>query len=173
MAVAFLGLGSNCFARKKNLLRVIGELNRYNIQVKKCSSIYETPFQGVPEILGIPLGIKLPPVANCVVEVETDYSPYDLLKRILRIEKRIGRIRIHFVKNFPRKVDIDILFYDDMIINHKMLKIPHPQVHKRLFVLVPLAEIAPNFYHPVLNKSIRELLTDLKKNGEKNWPRII
>ena len=123
------------------------------------SNIYETS----------PVGyISQPNFYNLVVEIETVYSPERLFKELMKIEKKLKRLRIK--KNGPRTIDLDVLFYNNRIIKSKELIIPHPRLHKRAFVLVPLNEIAPNFVHQILKKSVSQLLEVQK--GTK-FPRTL
>lgn len=102
---------------------------------------------------------------NGAVSVKTDLEPDELLDRILKIEKGLGRTRDR--PWGPRTIDIDILFYEDRAFESERLKIPHPELHKRAFVLVPLSEIAGELIHPILNKSISELLRALDYHNER------
>jgi len=171
-ARVFLSLGSNLANRLLNINRAIRLLNHNEIKVTRISPFYETKPVGNRSIFG--LGII--PTAkidflNCVVETFTDYSPEKLLLTILKIEKVLGRRRIPGLRNFPRTIDIDILFYDDKIINQTMLKIPHPRISERAFVIVPLADLVPNLIHPVLNQTIQELQARVDKKGVKLWQK--
>ncbi len=150
MARVFLGIGSN-IKKEKNLRKCIALLKK-KFSVKKISSVYETK----------PVGYENQDnFYNMVVEIETDLSPEKFLDVLMGIEKMLGRVRTK--KNFPRTIDLDILFYEDRIIESKNLVIPHPRLHERAFVLVPLNEIAPDFVHPVLKKRIGLLLDELSK----------
>ena len=113
----------------------------------RASKIYETEPVGGP-----PQGKYL----NAVWEIETDLAAEVLLKELLKIENEMGRVRT--VKNSPRPIDLDILFYGHEIIKKPGLEIPHPRLHERWFVLKPLADLAPDFVHPVMRKTIKELL---------------
>lgn len=111
------------------------------------SSIYETEPWGID---------NQNTYLNQVISVETELSPYQLLNNIHKIEKELGRVReIHFG---PRTIDIDILYYGNLILDTKNLKIPHPHIQKRRFILVPLSEIIPEMPHPFLKKTSQELL---------------
>lgn len=143
----FLGLGSNIGDRKKFLQKAIVLLEKQNIQVLQKSSVYETqPVGALPQ----------PDFLNMVIQISTDLSPEDLLTICLDIEQKLGRIRD--TRFGPRTIDLDILLYGDRILRSNFLAIPHPHMLERKFVLIPLAEIAPDFFHPVLQKPIREFL---------------
>jgi len=140
----FLGFGSNTGDRFENLK---GALKYFDIT--RVSSIYETS----------PVGdIHQRDFLNCVAEIRTKLLPKDLLKEIKAIERKLGRKP--GPRWGPRVIDIDILFYHYRIINEPELVIPHPRLHERLFVLIPLAEIEPEFTHPVLKKSIKQLVKE-------------
>ncbi len=136
MKVCYLGLGSNLGNRLSYLEKAIEMIKKLPLtQVKKISSIYETE----------PVGFKPQDYfLNCVVEISTDLSPHELLKKLQEIERLLGRNREKEIRWGPRTIDIDILFYGDLKIDTQDLKIPHPQVFKREFVLKPLREIAPH-----------------------------
>lgn len=155
----YIGLGSNLGNRLENIRKAIELMKEQGIEIVKESSIYETEPMGYKE-----QGWFL----NSVVKGKTELSPKTLWKRLEKIEKLMGRERE--IKWGPRIIDLDILFYGDKILNGKELQIPHSELHKRRFVLVPLEEIAPELVHPVLNKSIRELLGELKDNSEVRLP---
>ncbi|HET9588690.1 MAG TPA: 2-amino-4-hydroxy-6-hydroxymethyldihydropteridine diphosphokinase [Anaerolineales bacterium] len=142
----YLALGSNLGDRLANLKRAIAALSP-QMEVKAKSHVYETPpwgFEDQPKFL------------NQVIQVNTYLAPEPLLKHLKRLEVTLGR-KATF-PNGPRLIDIDILFYDDLVLNTPSLEIPHPRLHERGFVLLPLADIAPDWVHPVLKKSVGELL---------------
>lgn len=145
MIKVFIGIGSNLGNKEENIRKAI-ELTKEKCKILKISSLYETE----------PVGYKEQDwFLNCAVEIVTELNPHELLKFLLLIEKILGRIRT--IKNSPRTIDLDILFYGDKIINENNLIVPHPRLHERLFVLEPLKEICPHFIHPVFNKSVNEL----------------
>ena len=148
---AYLALGSNLGNRLSNLKNAISNLTP-QMNVKKKSLVYETPPWGYAD---------QPAFLNQVVMVETYMEPENLLNHLKRLETVLGREPSF--ENGPRVIDIDILFYDDVIINSPPLVIPHPRLHHRGFVLVPLNDIAPDLVHPVLGKPISELLLDVER----------
>ena len=148
----FLGLGTNLGDRKSNLRKAVAKIEEHIGKIVESSSVYETE----------PWGFEAETdFFNMVVRVETNLSPSDLLKEIHLIESSLGREREQD-RYSSRIIDIDILFYGDTVSAEKGLKIPHRLLHERKFVLVPLCEIAPEFIHPVLLKSIRTLLDECR-----------
>ncbi len=147
MAKAYLLLGGNLGDREKMLKTAVNQLSGSSGHILTSSGIYETQPWGNP---GQPLFL------NQVVCLDTHLSPEGLLDEIHAIESGMGRKRDG--KSYqPRVIDIDILFYDHLVLNTDRLTIPHPLLHTRAFALVPLMEIAPGMIHPVLNRSIEEL----------------
>ena len=147
MNTAYLLTGSNMGERERNLYKAYALINERCGTVVKTSSLYETAAWGKED---------QPAFFNQALEINTALVPRKLLKEILDIEKKIGRIREE--KYGPRIIDIDILLFNDEILDEKGLKIPHPELQNRRFALCPLAEIAGNIVHPVLKKDINELL---------------
>lgn len=147
MNKAYLLTGGNMGKRQENLAMAYNYVDQQCGRVINASSIYETEAWGKND---------QPSFLNQVLEIQTNLTPRQLLKKILLIEKQIGRVREE--KYGPRIIDIDILLFNDDIHNYPSLKIPHPELPNRRFVLVPLAEIAPEFIHPVFKKTITELL---------------
>ena len=156
MTRTFLGLGSDTGDRIKNLSDALAHIEKSIGKTIRSSSVYET------EPWGFESEMKF---LNQVVEVETELNPSGLLGRILRIEAEMGRLRDRTGYS-SRIIDVDILFYKDEIIDYASLQIPHPRLHERKFVLVPLNEIAPDLIHPVYNKKICILLKECKDESE-------
>ena len=152
MTIVHIGIGSNLGNREENCKKAIGLLLEKGITVTRMSSMIETEPWGVTDQQKF---------INTAVEAHTDMGPEELLATLKKIEFAMGRLPS--AKWGPRLVDLDILFYDDLVINTDNLEIPHPYIKDRDFVLKPLAEIAPEKMHPVLKKSVRELLEDLEK----------
>ena len=147
MRTVYLGLGSNVGDRGKNLAEAIERLAGLGLRIGRVSSIYETE----------PVGFAAQRwFLNLVVEAETDLFPMQLLARTLKIERLLGRVRT--IKNGPRTIDIDILFYGKIVIRSAALEVPHPRLAERRFVLAPLAELAPDLRHPLTHRSVREML---------------
>jgi 2-amino-4-hydroxy-6-hydroxymethyldihydropteridine diphosphokinase len=156
----YLSLGSNVGEREAHLHEAIRRLGSEG-RVVAVSSIYETEpveFADQPWFL------------NCIVALETDATPEQLIAGLLRIERDMGRQRVQ--KKGPRTIDLDVVLFGDLILDSPGLTIPHPAMHERRFVLEPLAEIAPDVRHPVLNKTVRELLAELTAGQEVRKRKI-
>jgi 2-amino-4-hydroxy-6-hydroxymethyldihydropteridine diphosphokinase len=153
-ATVFICLGTNIGDRGQNLAQALQHLKAY-IAIEAASSVYETQ----------PVGFDDQPwFLNMVVKGATALSPRGLLAGLWSIEQSMGRQRT--IKQGPRIIDLDILFYSDKIINEEGLIIPHPEIQSRGFVLVPLNEIAPEFIHPGLAQNIRSLFADLRQDKQ-------
>jgi 2-amino-4-hydroxy-6-hydroxymethyldihydropteridine diphosphokinase len=150
---ALLSLGSNLDDRAANIELAIQRLEAFGKVIAR-SSLYETE----------PMEMKNQAwFLNCVIALETTMTPQQLLATALSIEQSMGRQRL--VPKGPRVIDIDILFFGELIENSATLTLPHPALHRRRFVLSPLAEIDPDFKHPVLKKTIRQMLDSLPPDG--------
>lgn len=149
----YLSLGTNLGDRVANLRQAIASLSP-QMRVKKKSKVYETPPWGYTEQEAF---------LNQVVMVTTYLEPEQLLKHIKRLEVALGR-KASF-RYGPRLIDLDILFFDDLILETPALTIPHPHVHERGFVLVPMMDIAPDHVHPVMQKSICEMIALCSTEG--------
>jgi 2-amino-4-hydroxy-6-hydroxymethyldihydropteridine diphosphokinase len=155
---AFIGIGTNLGDRAANYREAIQRISALpGTRVVRQSSIYET--EPVGEVKG--------PFLNGVIEVEVELGPDALMRRLLGIERLMGRKRVRGRKPArgkyrPRIIDLDLLFFDNEIIDTRTLKVPHPRVQERRFVLAPMSELAPALIHPKLNSSISEMLAALK-----------
>jgi len=153
----YLALGSNLGDRLANLKQAIDSLTP-QMEVKAKSSVYET----------LPWGYEdQPKFLNQVVKAKTYLDPEPLLKHLKRLEVALGR-QASF-PNGPRLIDMDILFYDDLILNTSSLVIPHPRLHERGFVLLPLMELSPDLVHPLIKKSVREMVAGCDVGGIKKF----
>lgn len=161
MKTVYLSLGSNVGERDKNLATAIDALSNHGVRVTRQSSIYETE----------PVDIERQQwFLNCVVEAETEFMPRQLLHALREIENAMGRRRL--VRRGPRVIDLDILLFGSSTIQAPDLEVPHPRMMERRFVLVPLAEIAPEVRHPAANKNIAELLAGTgDKSTVRVWPK--
>ncbi|NUM50094.1 MAG: 2-amino-4-hydroxy-6-hydroxymethyldihydropteridine diphosphokinase [Flavobacteriales bacterium] len=149
--IAFIQLGSNLGNRLDFITLAKEEIEKVGINIIQSSSIYETDAWGET---------NQAPFLNSVIKAECIFSPFDLLKKLFEIEILFGRNRNIENKWNERVIDLDILFYNNVIIKNKELTIPHPHLQNRKFVLIPLNEIAPNYVHPSLGKNISQLLSE-------------
>ncbi|MGB2630852.1 MAG: 2-amino-4-hydroxy-6-hydroxymethyldihydropteridine diphosphokinase [Candidatus Omnitrophota bacterium] len=155
MAIIFAGIGSNIGDKKANLDEAIKRLEEEEeIRITAKSSFYETRPVGGP---------RQEDYLNGVIKIETSLSPESCLVVFKAIEKDMGRVPAG--RSHPRAIDLDILFYEDLVMETGELAIPHPRLQERYFVLRGLAEIAPDAVHPVLGKTVRELYEGILDNG--------
>ena len=156
MARIVLSLGSNIEPREKLLKKAIAEIADWSESALKVSNMYSTE----------PVGFRSEKdFLNLAVLFETSCSPAELLAKIHAVESKMGRIRTPG-RVEDRIIDMDILFYDDLILNTDELSIPHPRLHERSFVLTPLLDIVPDLVHPILHKTIWELYDECKDLSE-------
>lgn len=152
MKISYISLGSNLGDRQINIQSALNQIDKRVGNIISISKLYENPS----------IGFKGDMFYNCCIGLKTILSPKELLNELLIIEKEGGRIRINKVGYFSRSIDLDILLYEDQIINTKDLKVPHPKLHERQFVVKPLLDIAKGKIHPIFKKSITEIAEDLK-----------
>jgi 2-amino-4-hydroxy-6-hydroxymethyldihydropteridine diphosphokinase len=155
MRTAHLLIGGNLGNRKENLSKAISLINEQCGSLTRSSSIYETEAWG---------NTDQPSFLNQALEISTSLNARQLMRKVLKIEEEMGRVRKE--KLGPRIIDIDILLFENEIHDLRFLKIPHPEMQNRRFVLVPLAEINSTLQHPVLKKTIAELLEECPDNLE-------
>ncbi len=146
---AFIGVGSNLGDRVANINESIDKLLELpETRIVRLSSFYESEPHGDAKTWFV----------NAVMEIETEFKSTDFLKKLKEIEKAMGRKRVRGKKWGSRIIDLDILFFDQEISNTRTLKLPHPRIAERRFVLLPLAEVAPQLNHPVLSQTISQIL---------------
>ncbi len=150
-----LSLGSNQGNRHENIKQAIASIHHEVATVVKVSSLYESDSWG----------FESDSFYNCAVSVHTNLTPVKLIKKILKLEKKLGRIRTESSTYLPRIIDIDIIAYGEEVVQLELLEVPHNQLQNRLFVLLPLSEIVSDWMHPITNKSISELLTECTDTG--------
>jgi 2-amino-4-hydroxy-6-hydroxymethyldihydropteridine diphosphokinase len=157
MTTVYLALGTNLGDRPANLQAAVAALPTAVTMLAE-SPVYETPPWGFAD---------QPAFLNMVLKGETHLAPLALLAFLKKLETRLGRTPS--LRYGPRKIDIDILFYDDLVLDTPELTIPHPNLHERSFVLVPLADLAAELVHPVFGKPIREYLAVVDTTGVKRY----
>jgi 2-amino-4-hydroxy-6-hydroxymethyldihydropteridine diphosphokinase len=154
MRRVYIGIGSNMGDREFLIRKAVESLRLLpQTNVSRVSSLYDTDPVGETD---------QPPFLNAVAWIETELLPRDLLWQMLLIEKRMGRVRSR--RWGPRPIDLDLLFYDDEVIEEPDLQVPHPEAHRRAFVLLPLVELDPNFRHPVTGETVRRMIQKLPPN---------
>ena len=149
----YIALGTNIGDRAENMQQALKELESI-MQVEERSPIYETPPWGL---------VDQPDFLNQVVRGETELSPVELIKALKEIEAEMGRVPT--IRYGPRLIDLDLLFYDDLVFETEKLSIPHPRMRGRAFVLVPLADLAPEIIHPVYGETVIEMLAEVDPAG--------
>jgi 2-amino-4-hydroxy-6-hydroxymethyldihydropteridine diphosphokinase len=153
VVTAYISLGSNIGNREIALRRALELIGERAGHVTAISSFHETQ----------PVGyIDQPMFVNAAAKIETRLAPEELMKTMLAIERELGRDRAASIPKGPRTIDLDLLLYNDLIIDSPQLTVPHPAMHQRRFVLEPLVEIAPDAFHPVLKRSAASLLGELR-----------
>jgi 2-amino-4-hydroxy-6-hydroxymethyldihydropteridine diphosphokinase len=160
MHTIYLALGTNLGDRMENLRRAIAALPP-TVRVTALSSVYETPPWGYTD---------QPAFLNMALAGETESEPLALISFLKKLETDLGREKTF--RNGPRLIDMDILFYDNLVFDQSDLVIPHPRLHERAFVLVPLNDIAPELVHPVLNRTVRDLLKGVDAKGVNLYGRL-
>jgi len=160
MPTTYLALGTNLGDRMDNLRRAVASLPPI-VRVTALSPAYETPPWGYAD---------QPAFLNMALAGETDLEPLALIAFLKKLETELGREKTF--RNGPRLIDMDILFYDDIVFKQADLVIPHPRLHERAFVLVPLNDIAPDLIHPELGRAVRDMLKDVDTKGVDYYGRL-
>ena len=154
MPQVIIAFGSNMGNKEQNIKTALEKMKARGLNIIKVSTIIETEPYGYED---------QDTFLNGACIADTNLSPQEVLKELLAIEQEMGRVRkIHWG---PRNIDLDIIFYENIIVDEDNLKIPHPNAHNRSFVLGPICEISPSFLHPIYNKSVKELYEELKKQN--------
>lgn len=157
MKVAYLCLGGNLGDRELAIKEAIAKIKLEAGEVSAVSKIYETEAWGVTNQNAY---------LNCCVELKTEFDPERLINILLKIEHDLGRERNLYHTYEPRIIDIDVLFYEQVVLEFNHLTVPHPRLHLRKFVLIPLNDIASHFSHPVFKKNVMALLNECPDTGE-------
>jgi len=157
MARCFIGLGSNLGDKLLNIKRAVELLSKEDgVSLLEVSPLYCTSPVGPQDQDWF---------INCVSSIESKLEPLGLLKAVLGVEEKLGRVRERTWG--PRTIDLDVLFYDNLVLSSSELTIPHPEAHKRAFVLIPLRDLAPDLVHPVLKRSVKDLCSELELGAQK------
>jgi len=152
MVTAYIGVGSNLGDRAATIAAAVAQLGAHpRIHVIRCSTLIETDAVGPPQ----------PAYLNGALAIETSLAPSALLAELLCIERELGRVRDPLVRMGPRTIDLDLLLYGDLVIDEPGLAVPHPRMPERVFVLAPLAEIAPEAVNPRCGRTVASLVRDL------------
>lgn len=158
---AYIAIGSNLGKKKENYLEALIRIAKIpGSRIIRESSLYESE----------PLGDSKEWYVNGVIQIETGFGPEILLKKVKNIERAMGRKKVR-KRWASRIIDIDILLFNGLVLDKRSLKVPHPEMHKRKFVLIPLSEIAPQLIHPVLGKTVSELLVSVKDDKKVSLMR--
>ncbi|MCB0326495.1 MAG: 2-amino-4-hydroxy-6-hydroxymethyldihydropteridine diphosphokinase [Bdellovibrionales bacterium] len=152
MAIVYVALGSNEGDKSAQLLQAVEEMKVF-FNVRCLSTIIESDPQGLATSQAV--------FCNAVAEIETDLDPMQVLQKLLEIEEKMGRRMEEKGQGLPRSIDLDVLSYEDQVIDTTRLSVPHPRMTQRQFVLGPLAQINPNWVHPIEKKNVEELLNEL------------
>ncbi|MBT89127.1 MAG: 2-amino-4-hydroxy-6-hydroxymethyldihydropteridine diphosphokinase [Spirochaetales bacterium] len=149
MNLVYLSIGTNLGNKIENLKNAISRLSSI-VTIDSISSVYETE----------PLNVqKQDNFLNIAIEVQTNFPPLELIEKLKKIESEMGRVLSEL--NKPRIIDIDIIFYNSIILDEVRIQVPHPRAHKRAFVIFPIMDLNPAFVHPILNKSLMEISKNL------------
>ncbi|HUE39635.1 MAG TPA: 2-amino-4-hydroxy-6-hydroxymethyldihydropteridine diphosphokinase [Candidatus Binatia bacterium] len=152
-AGVFIGLGSNLGDRRANIADALERIRKLpDTRIVKESSLYESEPHGDAKTWFV----------NGVIEIETDLTPDNLLKKLKVVESAMGRKRVKGKRWGSRIIDLDVLFFGSLVLRKRTLKVPHPEVQNRRFVLLPLSELAPQLIHPVLQVTVSDLLASAK-----------
>jgi len=162
LSPAFIAFGGNLGEPVATLRRALPMLNGGIGEIVKLSSLYETRALTLN-------GATQPNYVNAVIEVRSERDADTILRELLKIERQLGRDRSPDKRWEPRTIDLDLLFVGDTVVSTPPLSLPHPEIPKRDFVVDPLAEIAPDFLHPVIGKSMRQLSVELSESGVERF----
>lgn len=155
----YIGIGSNLGDRESQIRGALDRIDRLDgVRLVAVSTMHETDPVGGPP--------SQPMFLNAAASLDTDLTPEELIRALLRIEQDMGRVRGQ--RNAPRIIDLDILLYDDLVLNEPGLTVPHPRMHLRAFVLAPLLEIARNVRHPILDQTVEELWADFAASSQSS-----
>jgi len=169
MKKAYISLGSNKGRRLEDIREAVVQIQKKIGILTDLSSLYETPAWG----------FEGPDFLNACIGIQTDFTPHELLQNLLKIERQMGRVRFVKAGYSSRNIDLDLLFFEDQVLDNEDLVLPHPRLELRKFILSPMCEIAPNFVHPRLGKSLVNLSrlcednSPLRKMPLKEWSPVL